>query len=53
MGEVPPEARRQRGMWMQWIADHREVITTQTSIGTLLGWVVCFKLLANSYRRQL
>lgn len=53
MGEVPPEARRQRGMWMQWIADHREVITTQPSIGTLLGRVVCFKLLANSYRRQL
>lgn len=38
---------------MQWIAEHRDTITTLTSIGTLLVWVVYLQVFVNSYRRQL
>lgn len=38
---------------MQWIAEHRDVITALTGIGTLLVWVTYLHVFVSSYRRQL
>lgn len=38
---------------MQWIAQNKDIITTLTSIGTLLVWVVYLQVFMSSYRRQL
>lgn len=42
-----------RGAKVQWIGEHREIITALTSIGTLLVWVAYLQIFVNSYRRQL
>lgn len=38
---------------MPWIAEHPQVISALTSIGTLLVWVIYLQVFVNSYRRQL
>lgn len=53
MGPSPSECGNLRENDVQWIAEHREIITALTSIGTLLVWVVYLQVFVNSYRRQL
>jgi hypothetical protein len=38
---------------LQWIEDHRELITALTGIGTLAVWVIYLQLFVSNYRRQL
>lgn len=38
---------------MQWIADHSQLISALTGVGTLLVWVVYLQVFVSSYRRQL
>ena len=38
---------------MDWIAQHREVITALTGLGTLMVWVIYLQVFVSSYRRQL
>lgn len=42
-----------RSAKVQWIGQHRDIITALTSIGTLLVWVVYLQIFVNGYRRQL
>lgn len=38
---------------MQWIADHSQLISALTGVGTLLVWVIYLQVFVSSYRRQL
>ncbi|MBS3651712.1 hypothetical protein KEU06_24130 [Pseudaminobacter sp. 19-2017] len=38
---------------MEWIAQHQQVITALTGLGTLIVWVVYLQVFVSSYRRQL
>lgn len=38
---------------LQWIAQHRELITALTGLGTLIVWVIYLQVFVSSYRRQL
>lgn len=38
---------------MQWIVEHRELITAVTGVGTLAVWVVYLQVFVSNYRRQL
>jgi hypothetical protein len=38
---------------LQWVAQHREVITALTGLGTLIVWVIYLQVFVSSYRRQL
>ncbi|YCI06659.1 hypothetical protein M1D34_26790 (plasmid) [Ensifer sp. D2-11] len=38
---------------MQWIEDHRELITALTGLGTLAVWVIYLQVFVSNYRRQL
>jgi len=38
---------------LQWIAEHRELITALTGAGTLLVWIIYLQVFVSSYRRQL
>lgn len=38
---------------MQWVADHSQLISALTGMGTLLVWVIYLQVFVSSYRRQL
>lgn len=38
---------------LQWVAQHREVITALTGLGTLIVWVIYLQVFVSNYRRQL